>query len=586
MFADSSRKSWILLRILAPFACVTLMVGIFAVVSHAAPASTSSGPIVSVTGGKVRGELLPYPGVAVFKGIPYAAPLSGELRWRVPQPVKAWNGVRPADAYGPDCPSFSYEPPAGQPLPWAASHPPVLVNSAQKRTTSEDCLSLNLWTPDWHVKDKKAVIIYVHGGEFVGGTGALPEGPAPNAPSSLARHGVILVTINYRANLLGLMAHPELTSESPNHASGNYAILDVIAALKWVHQNIAHFGGNPDNVTLMGQSGGSRIVSFITTSPLAKGLVKRAILESGPIAQYNRGEIPGLHELEKSGELTAKLLKTPAGDPIKYLRSLPASDIVETARKGRAMPGNANFYEEGIDGYVIPESPAEVYRSHREAAIPILMGNTAQDSNRIAGVPPLGSKASPEEIHSWIEKALTVFYGKYPDLKERAEAYYFGHASAEDTKPAEAFGPIQQVLGTDLDQRCAVVATALWHSTIAPTYVYEFARVSPGYPAVHAAELRAVFGYSSPEEIADGTGPKLDDQMQQYWANFARTGDPNGPGLPDWPKYETITKKSIEFTNDGPVLKTGSHAAACSPYLDKLARLPPPLYGGAEAVAH
>lgn len=583
MFANVLSKFGVSRRIVLLLGSGILLSEIFPTIAHAVPDKKDGGPVVSVTGGKVQGELLPAPGGAVFKGIPYAAPPLGDLRWREPQPVKKWAGVRQASEYGADCPSYTYEPPPGTPVPWAVTHPPVHVETTQKRVTSESCLFLNLWTPEWPSKAKKAVIVYVHGAELVGGTGALPDGPAPEAASSLARHGVVLVTINFRANLLGLMGHPELTAESPHHSSGNYTILDVLASLRWVHDNIARFGGDPNNVTLLGQSGGGRIVSFLTTSPLAKGLITRAIIQSGPIAQYMKGEIANLQELEESGLLTAKALNAPPDNPIKYLRSLPASDIVDAARKIRATPGNSSFYEDGIDGYLISESPAEVYRSHREAPIPILIGSNAQDSSRINGVHPLSSKASPEEVRAWVKHALTVFYGKYPDLLERAEKHYVVRDTPNPdgkggTNPA--YGPIQQVLGTDLDQRCAVVATALWHSTVAPTYVYEFSRSSPGYPPVHAAEMRAVFGYSSPAELADGSGPKFDDLMQQYWTNFAKTGDPNGPGLPEWAKYDAATQKSIDFTNEGPIQRIASRARACSPYVDKLARLPKPLYGG------
>jgi para-nitrobenzyl esterase len=572
------RKSGLIRRISLLLGCGAVIAGLSLTVSYAAHGKGSDGLVVAVSGGKVQGQLLPAPGGAVFKGIPYAAAPIGDLRWREPQPIKAWPGVHPATEYGADCPSYTYEPPAGMPVPWAVTHPPVFVETTQKRVTSEDCLFLNLWTPEWPAKTKKAVIVYLHGAELVGGTGALPDGPAPEAASSLARHGVVLVTINFRANLLGLMGHPELTAESLHHASGNYTIMDDIAALKWVHNNVARFGGDPDNVTVLGQSGGAHTTSFLLASPLAKGLIKRAIIESGAVAQYKDGTTPDLQHLEQSGVLTAKALNAPPTDAIKYLRGLPASDIVDAARKIRATPGNANFYDEGIDGYVIPESPAEVYRSHREPAIPILIGNNAQDSSQIAGVRSLKPNASPEEASAWMKKALDAFYGKYPDLLERAEKIYGLSGGAGEVPDNPLYGPVPLQLGVDLDQRCAVVATALWHSTVAPTYVYEFARSAPGYPPLHAAELRAVFGYSSTAEVADGTY-KLDDVMQQYWANFAKTGDPNGPGLPEWPKYDA-TEKSIQFTNDGPVQKSASHGVSCGPYVDKLNRLPEPLYGG------
>jgi para-nitrobenzyl esterase len=576
MFVHCLRKSGLIRRIALSLGCCALVAGLLlSVASHAASNKESDRPIVTVTGGQVQGRFLPAPGGAVFKGIPYAAPPIGDLRWREPQPVKPWTGVRQAGEYGADCTTGDRT--AADEAVYDASR--VVTN--QSIGTSEDCLFLNVWTPEWPSDTKKAVMVYLVGGDLYGrssggGTGALSSGPAEQAESSLARHGVVLVTINYRYNLLGLMADPELTKESPHHSSGNYSILDAIAALRWVHDNIERFGGDPGNVTLFGQSGGGHITSFLLTSPLTKGLIQRAIVESSPAARYDRSPIPTLNQLEQSGGDTAKLLNAPSTDRIKYLRGIPASDIADAAMKLRGMYDDP--YDEGIDGYAIPQSPAEIFGNHTEAQVPMLIGSNAQDSNGIAGVSRLGPDASPEETRAWVKNALEKFYGKYPDLLERAEKIYGLDGGPNEVSTYPPYGPIQEQVGVDLASRCAVVTTALWHSSVAPTYVYEFSRSIPGPPPVHASELRFVFGYLSVDELLDESAHNLAYDIQQYWTNFAKTGDPNGPGLPEWPKYDAATKKSIDFTNDGPIQRTANRAVACGPFIDMMARLPRPLF--------
>jgi para-nitrobenzyl esterase len=549
------RKPGVMRRTILRLGCSTLVVGLSLIVSPASRAQ-SAGLVVTVTGGKAQGQPLPAPGGAVFKGIPYAAPPIGDLRWREPQPVKPWTGVRQAAEYGADCPE---------------------VNGRSDRVTSEDCLFLNVWTPEWPSGAKMPVMVWLHGGELTGGSGALRSGPAEQAESSLARRGVVLVSINYRPNLLGMMGHPELTAESPHHASGNYVILDAIAALRWVHDNIAVFGGDPGNVTVFGQSGGGHDISFLVTSPLTKGLIHRAIVESGAVAQFNR-PILTLQQLEQMGVVAAKVLDAPSTGAIKYLRGLPASKVAAATEEVRQRLLEMDFQpdDEGIDGYAIPQSPPEAYRSHREAPVPMIVGSTAVDTGTMIAGSPMSSDASQEEVHAWVKRVLEMFYGKYPDLLERAQKIYGLRGTPNEVSSYPPYGTIRQQLGVDINHRCGVQATALWHSTIAPTWTFEFTRSSHG-PAVHTAELRFVFGYLSNEELSDPSARNLVDVMQQYWTNFAKNGDPNGPGLPVWGKYNATTKQSVEFTDDAAVQKTGSRAVACGPFIDRLNRDPKPL---------
>ncbi len=565
MFARCLRYSGLFRRIALLLGCGGLIAGLALIVAPATRAQQSGGPIVTVTGGQVQGQFMRAPGGAVFKGIPYAAPPAGDLRWRETQPVKPWTGVLQTGEFRHTC----GEVPSG---------------SDSAKTNPEDCLYLNVWTPAWPATGKTPVMFWVSGGElYGGGSGTLMDGS-----ESLVRHGVIMVAANYRGSLLGMMAHPELTAESPHHSSGNYSILDEIAALRWIHENIARFGGDPNNVTLFGQSGGARIVSFLVTSPLTKGLINRAIVESGAAAVYTR-PIPDLHGLEQSGVFMAKALHAPRStDPIKYLRGLPASEIMdasklfpekvseEAASKQMSEMGDIR-YDEGIDGYAIPQSPPEVYRSHDEAPVPMIIGSTAHDSGTITGVSDLRLNASPEEVRAWVKQALETFYGKYPDLLKRAEKIYGLRGSPNEVSTYPPYGPIEWQLRVDLRHRCAVQTTALWHGAIAPTYTYEFSDSIPGHPPSHSSELRFVFGFLSNDEVADEKAHKLADVMQQYWTNFAKTGDPNGPGLPVWPKYTAATKHSIEFTNDGAFQRTASRAVACAPYIEEMARLPKPL---------
>jgi para-nitrobenzyl esterase len=558
MFTLHVKNSGLSWRIPLTAGCGALVAGLSLMFSPVSLAQNSAGPLVSVAGGQVQGRMLPAPGGAVFKGIPYAAPPVGDLRWREPQPVKPWTGVRQAAEYGADC-------------------PPANGGSDLAKTISEDCLFLNVWTPEWPSSGRKPVMVWLHGGELTGGTGTLRSGPAPQAESSLARRGVVLVSINYRPNLLGMMGHPELTAESPHHSSGNYVIMDAIAAIRWVHDNIERFGGDPGNVTVFGQSGGAHVTSFLVTSPLTRGLIHRAIAESGAVAQFNR-PILNLKQLEQMGVVAAKTLGAPSTGAIKYLRGLPASKIAAATDEVRQRLLEMDFQpdDEGIDGYAIPESPPEVYRSHKEAAVPMIIGSTAVDTGTMIADSPMDANPSREEVQAWVKRVLGLFYGKYPDLLERAEKIYGLHGTPNEVSTYPPYGTIRQQLGVDLNHRCGVQATALWHSTIAPTWTFEFTRSSHG-PAVHTAELRFVFGYLSNDELTDPSARKLADMMQQYWTNFAKTGDPNGAGLPVWAKYNAATKQSVEFTDDAAVPKTGSRAVACGPFVDRLNRDPKPL---------
>jgi para-nitrobenzyl esterase len=471
------------------------------------------------------------------------------LRWREPQPVKSWTGVRRAVEYGASC--------AQADSGW---------NKVSAARGSEDCLFLNIWTPEWPPKTKKTVMFWIHGGGNTGGS-ALGAGgiEPPFDGASLARHNVVVVTINYRLGLFGFIGHPELTAESPNHASGNYGLLDQIAALEWVRDNIAHFGGDPANVTAFGQSAGAQNISILLTSPLAKGLLQKAIAESGsPMVSDKRLQTPA--QTEQLGVILAQALKAPSTGAIEFLRRIPASEVLAALpefRKGL----NGLILDVGMDRYVVPQFSPEVYRSGKELPLAMIVGNNGHESGGGRG----GADRSPEDIAAALKGHVETCYGKYPDLLERALKIYGLSGGENQVSGYPPYGPADAQFGTDNSFRCEAVAMAGWHSAVAPTWEYEFTGGTASHPPLHSAELGFVFGILGDQE-PDENVRKLSAAMQRYWTNFAKTGDPNGPGLPKWPKLDLQTRAYIELSNEGPVRKARLRSAACAVYVDKLTR--------------
>jgi para-nitrobenzyl esterase len=484
----------------------------------------STDPIVSVSGGELQGRLWADGSGASFKGIPFAEPPVGSLRWREPVPVKAWTGVRAADAYPPACAQAN----AG----W---------NSPDAKSSKEDCLYLNVWTPTWPTRSRYPVMVWIHGGANAAGSGS---GPLFDG-ETLARHGVVVVTIQYRLGMFGFLALPGLSKESPHHSSGNYAILDQIAALRWVHDNIAQFGGDPAQVTVFGQSAGSHDTGILLTSPLAKGLINRAIEESGTVV-INGMTIPSLAVGEQTGEKLIASLKPPEGNVVEFLRGLSAEDVLKAA-----PPYGTGGLGPDVDGFVIPRPPAEVFASHEELPVPLLIGNNAREFTQ---------PGSPEDL----KKAIESFYG--PIAFEALKLYGL---SGDPAPSAYApYGDANSQFATDTAFRCSTVEIANSHSTIAPTFEYEYSHGLPGREAAgatHSAELGYVFGTF----IMGKPGPvdlKIGADLQSYWTNFAKSGDPNGRPLPEWPRHNSVTQAYLEFTDGGPVEKTKLRNDICVLY--------------------
>jgi para-nitrobenzyl esterase len=456
------------------------------------------------------------------------------LRWREPQPVKPWTGVRATTSFGAPCAQNS----GGRVL----------------ETSREDCLYLNMWTPEWPPGARKPVMFWMHGGGNYGGSTGSPNFDG----ESLARHGVVLVSASYRLTAFGFFAHPELTRESPHHASGNYGLMDQIAALQWVRANIARFGGDPGNVTIFGQSAGAVDDTVLMTSPLAKGLFQKVIAESGtatrnpdaatlamtalgPLMPVKSGDVtysdaPALAEAEKSGQ---ELL---SGD-LGQLRSLPAADILKATASPRKSIGPANGVV--VDGWVLPRAPAEVFATGHEHRVPLLAGNNARERT-----PP---RVTPEDL----AKAMEAMYGP---LAPRAVALY--------TMPDPLYGDVAAQWVVDTMYRCPVVAELSWHAAAGnPAWEYQFDRAPAGREAlgaVHGAEVPYVFGTLNSPAEADR---HISEAIQEYWTNFAKTGNPG------WPAFTDPARSYLEFTSDGPVKTEGLRQPFCDLYIENVRRL-------------
>ena len=504
----------------------------------AGAASAATDPSVTVTGGRVQGVALEKGGAA-FKGLPFAQPPVGALRWRELMQVKPWAGMRDATAFGAPC-----------------SQSPQFIR-VPGVVSKEDCLYLNVWTPEWPIRSKLPVMVWIPGGGNYFGSGTSPTFDG----ESLARHGVVLVTINYRLGDLGFFSHPKLTRESPHHASGNQAILDQIAALKWVRDNIAKFGGDARNVTIFGESAGSLDVSVLMATPLSKGLFKRVIGESGSVVGL--GAPFAMAQAEKVGETAVTRWGLAANATLSDMRAVPADAIV------KADPNFPQTHPDlgvTVDGYVFPRDPAAVFAAGKEHRVALLHGNNARE--RVPNTTP------PEDL----KKAIDAAYGP---LAERGLTLY-------SSAPTDAsYGTPADQWADDTSFRCPAVAQLLSHVAAGNVaYAYEFARVPAGREpvgATHASELAYVFGTLDHGFVAV-VGPQpsgfseVDRQVsatiQTYWTNFAKTGNPNGGALPTWPKFDRATRAYVQFTDAGPVTKSDLRRPFCDLFIDNLKRPP------------
>lgn len=461
-------------------------------------------------------------GINVFRGVPFAAPPVGEFRWREPQPVKNWTGIRKADKFGP-----------------RAMQLPIFGDmNFRSDGTSEDCLYLNVWTPSKTGKDKLPVLVYFYGGGFLAGDGSEPRYDG----ESMARRGIVSVTVNYRLSVFGFFSYPELTKESPHHASGNYGLLDQSAALQWVQKNIAAFGGDPKRITIAGESAGSFSVSAQMASPLSRNIIAGAIGESGSLLG---GPTASLADAEGSGAKWAKGINK---NSLADLRAMKAEDVM----KATASAGFGTF-PVCVDGYFFPKSPSEIFEKGEQAHVPLLVGWNSQEM-----VYQMVLGADKPNVENY-KKAVQKLYG--PSADEAMKFYAVSNDEEAEQTATE--------LASD---RFIGFSTWRWsdvHSKTGtkPVYRYLYARPRPGMRAemgnatanlaggvtrdstgrapraplpkgaVHSAEIEYALGNLSTNRVYDWQPEDytVSDVMQTYFANFIKSGNPNGLGVPEWP---------------------------------------------------
>jgi para-nitrobenzyl esterase len=459
---------------------------------------------IQIESGLISGYYNERTGVTAYKGIPFAAPPVGPLRWKPPQPAATWKGTR-------ECVQFGASPMQPKPVSFLFLGPEFVVPASP---ISEDCLFINVWTAAHAAGEKRPVLVWIYGGGFVTGGAAAPG----YSGEALARQGIIFVSFNYRLGIFGFFSHPELTAESSHHSSGNYGLMDQIAALNWVKKNIHAFGGDPDRITIAGQSAGSASVNCLLASPLTPGLFQGAIGESGSLLLEN----PLLRmrtrkDAEQDGERVAKSLK--AGN-LDDLRHIPAEDL---QKKG------FGFYSPTIDGYVEPRSVAEAYKQDKQMHVPFLTGWNA-DEGIILGI---------ENKENFAKQAAQ--FGADSNLFRK----YFPSVTDSESMASQIRLSIDKTIGLS----SYVWALEQNKNNRAKTFLYQFTRKPPAtgdkkrFGAYHTAEIGyALHNLDSIQRVWEPADFRLQNELSSYWIQFVKTGNPNQDGQPEW----------RPFTNDNP----------------------------------
>ncbi len=451
-------------------------------------------------------------GITTFKGIPFAAPPVGDLRWKAPQPAEAWKVVK-------ECTKFSASPIQGTPVPFMMWTQEFI---APKEPLSEDCLYLNVWTGAKTSGENRPVFVYIYGGGFSSGSGAVPIYDG----TEMAKKGLVFITINYRVGTLGFLAHPELTEESPNHASGNYGLLDQVAALQWVNKNIAAFGGDPSNVTIAGQSAGAFSVNYLVASPVTKGLFHRAIAESG-------GAVLGTNQLARGSNL-----KTAEDAGLKFAESLGAASLAEL--RAKSAEEILNGHGPGapiVDGYFLPKSVGEIFDNGEQNDVPVILGWNQDEG---FGGPVVPTEQFKTRVKQQFGESADDFLAQFPVNSDED-----ARAIQNDLGSLQTFG----------------VQSYHWMKTQnkkgkSQVFLYRFEKDLPfaegmnDFGAFHTGEVPYAYNNlkMSPRPWTD-VDYKLADMMSDYWVNFAKNGDPNEKGLPNWEACSPDNLKSMRFNS-------------------------------------
>jgi len=457
--------------------------------------------LVLLQEGQISGVQDTESGIFSYRGIPFAAPPVGELRWKAPQAVEPWEGILNCNDFGPS-------PVQGKPIPFMFWSEEFLIPA---EPISEDCLNLNVWTGAETIADKLPVLVYIYGGGFrSGGSGcAIYDGAA------MASKGVVFVSINYRVGLFGFLAHPELSAESDYGSSGNYGILDMIAALEWIKRNIAQFGGDPENVTIAGQSAGAVGVNYLCASPLSRGLFHQAIAQSG--ASFVLNPLRLALDLKGAEQMGIELASRLGAGSVDDLRALPADSILKA-------PGGLN--SPFVDGYVLPEGVMETYAQGKQIDVPLLIGWNRDD--KMLSVPQPAA-VFREQVQENFGELADDFFAVYPSATEEESA-----RSQFDMSRDQAFG-IQMYTWAKMQARSE--RSGIW--------VYNFNRELPAhnpetaFGAFHSGEI--VYAYDNLHTLErpwKATDQRIASQMSAYLVNFAIAGNPNGSGLPQWDAYD------------------------------------------------
>jgi len=475
-----------------------------------APAARAqrAAPIVAVDAGRIEGAALPtLPEGGAFLGIPYAAQPIGDLRWRPPQSAPAWSSVLSAKAYGPACPQA------------ASGWLPEMLGKT-RMSTNEACLYLNVWTPHLASDAKFPVLVWIHGGGNVEGSGEWPP-----LGETLARRGIVVVSINYRLGIFGFYASPQLSAESPEHRSGNYGQLDQLAALDWVQKNIARFGGNPHEVTVAGQSSGALDICNLIASPLATGLFQRAILESGACVD---SIFPTSREIEAANAHFADHLG-PDNQPasLAQLRALPAQQLLDAAAHDDALD-----LEPAVDDHFLREQPAATFALGRQLPVSILTGSTANEVSIFAS-PIVGGNSSqrPQTVASYHQ----FLNRKFGPLAPQVFAAYPATTSAEVPR---VFNTMFSDFDFGFSARLLAAETARIHQ---PAYLYHFIYAGQGpfaaLGAFHSEELMFLSQRYWTSWVKTSDDARVSNALICYWIHFIQTGNPNTADLPAWPTY-------------------------------------------------